>query len=112
MNQSPSSILAGSFGDVADGSQLFPKITSVAGGVKVLEDSMLFSNRMSTSPAGGGGATVWKSPEELYRCNICDMKFSQMSGLQVSVLKSCSIHVYLYNPIHLCYDRLLDSLVV
>jgi len=87
MNQSPSSILAGSFGDVADGSQLFPKITSVAGGVKVLEDSMLFSNRMSTSPAGGGGATVWKSPEELYRCNICDMKFSQMSGLQVSVFK-------------------------
>ncbi|WAR11752.1 ZN423-like protein [Mya arenaria] len=41
----------------------------------------------SAGSVGSAGSLVWKSPEDLFRCNICDMKFSQLSGLQTHKLQ-------------------------
>ena len=47
------------------------------------------SGGIFSSMAGSSvGSMVWRSPDDLYRCNICDMKFSQLSGLQVLFCRS------------------------
>ncbi|XP_045193102.2 zinc finger protein 423-like [Mercenaria mercenaria] len=79
-NQSPV-LTAGSATLLGEGSQLYQNICGVAnsGVINDLSSSMY----QGLSPgSSGSGSMVWKSPEDLYRCNICDIKFSQLSGLQ------------------------------
>ena len=56
-----------------------------------LEGASMFSEMMANEgslyagiSSSSGGPLVWRSPDDLYRCNICDMKFSKLSGLQVN----------------------------
>jgi len=75
-SQTPGTLIAGNATLLADDNQLFQKMTGISG-INFLE-----AGYMGT-PVSSSGSLVWRSPEDLFRCNICDMKFSQLSTLQV-----------------------------
>lgn len=98
-NQSPV-LTAGSATLLGEGSQLYQNICGVAnsGLINELSNSLYQGLSPGTS---GSGSMVWKSPEDLYRCNICDVKFSQLAGLQVCRYVNSSLLASLRKPAQL-----------
>ncbi|KAH3775859.1 hypothetical protein DPMN_177268 [Dreissena polymorpha] len=87
-SQPSGTLVAGSATLLGDNHQLFQKLTSSANGGGIL----LSDGSGPLFPSGlpnviSSGSLVWKSPEDLYRCNICDVKFGKLSALQVNICK-------------------------
>ncbi|KAL4235025.1 hypothetical protein ACF0H5_006663 [Mactra antiquata] len=78
-NQSPSLPTSGG-SLLAEGSSLYQNISGATSSAGMINDTS--GMYQGLSPGSSSGSMVWKSPEDLYRCNICDMKFSQLTGLQ------------------------------